>query len=377
MRTEIRLSETIWSEIWYSLSLDQMRRYPALSTKTHSYLRVAHFQLKAVNRLPHTRILSALATEMGDPSLVYRFMNLASNNAIWTSRAAFGRFGLSNILADSSYLTENKKFYPKLFRYRFDPNPNVQRSMNEIWRALVKDPNAVIDQNFGMIMDDLLKSVLSGREWRAREASCAAITDLIQGRDLEKYERYLDNIWNVAFKVLDDVKETVRLAAMKLCRTLTNMLIRNLEGGQGMTKRATVMLNHAMPFLMKQMEDGSAQEVQQYATVSLLEVVKKSPPRSLRPFAPIVLETLINSLSSLEHEGINYLHLNAEKYGLTAEKLDEMRVSSVNASPVTEAIDSCLESVTPWPQFRQQFRRCNGGRRPPNRQLHGERHETD
>ncbi|RMZ92691.1 hypothetical protein DV736_g66, partial [Chaetothyriales sp. CBS 134916] len=289
----------------------------------------------------------SLATEMGDPSLVYRFMNLASNNAIWTSRAAFGRFGLSNILADSSFLAENKKFYPKLFRYRFDPNPNVQRSMNDIWRALVKDPNTVIDQNFDLIMEDLLKSVLSGREWRAREASCAAITDLVQGRDIEKYEKYLDEIWDVAFKVLDDVKETVRLAAMKLCRSLVNMLIRNLEVGQGSTtRRATVMLHHAMPFLLQQMEGGAAQEVQQYATVSLLDIVKKSPPRSLQEFAPQVLVTLVNSLSSLEHEGINYLHLNADKYGLTADKLDQMRVSSVNASPVTEAIDTCLLSIT-------------------------------
>lgn len=288
----------------------------------------------------------SLATEMGDPSLVYRFMNLASNNAIWSSRAAFGKFGLSNVLADSTYLSENKKFYPKLFRYRFDPNPNVQRSMNEIWRALVKDPSAVINENFGLIMDDLLKSVLAGKEWRAREASCSAIADLVSGRDIEKLEGYLDEIWRVAFKVLDDVKETVRVAAMKLCRTLTNMLVRNLEVGQGNTKRATTLLNHAMPFLLKQMEGGQAQEVQQYATVTLLEVVKKSPPRSLQSFAPTILETLVNSLSTLEHESINYLHLNADKYGLTAEKLDKMRVSSVNASPVTEAIDRCLESLT-------------------------------
>lgn len=289
----------------------------------------------------------SLATEMGDPSLVYKFMNLASNNAIWSSRAAFGKFGLSTVLADSTYLAENKKFYPKLFRYRFDPNPNVQRSMNEIWKALVKDPTTVIDQNFGLIMDDLLKSVLSGKEWRAREASCAAIADLVSGRDVEKLEAYLDEVWKVAFKVLDDVKETVRVAAMKLCRTLTNMLVRNLEVGQGDTKRATTLLNHAMPFLLRQMEGGAgAQEVQQYATVTLLEVVKKSPPKSLQPFAAIVLETLVNSLSSLEHESINYLHLNAEKYGMTAEKLDKMRVTSVNTSPVTEAIDRCLESLT-------------------------------
>lgn len=288
----------------------------------------------------------SLATEMGDPSLVYRFMNLASNNAIWSSRAAFGKFGLSNVLADSTYLAENKKFYPKLFRYRFDPNPNVQRSMNEIWRALVKDSSAVVNENFGLIMEDLLKSVLSGKEWRTREASCAAIADLVSGREIEKLESYLDEIWKVAFKVLDDVKETVRVAAMQLCRTLTNMLVRNLEVGQGSTKRATTLLNHAMPFLLKQMEGGQAQEVQQYATVTLLEVVKKSPPKSLQSFAPLILETLVNSLSTLEHEGINYLHLNAEKYGLTAEKLDKARVSSINASPVTEAIDRCLESLT-------------------------------
>ena len=286
----------------------------------------------------------SLANEMGDPSLVYRFMNLASNNAIWTSRAAFGRFGLGSVLADSTYLTENKKFYPKLYRYRFDPNPNVQRSMNDIWRALVKDPNAIIEQNFELILEDLLKSIL-GKEWRVREASCAAIADLVQGREVEKYEGYLEQIWSVAFKVLDDIKETVRTAAMTLCRTLTNLLIRNLEVGEGTSKRATKLLEHAMPFLLQQLESGAAQEVQQYAIVTLLQVVRKSPPKGLRTFAPIIIETLINSLSSLEHESINYLHLNAEKYGLTAEKLDKMRVSSMSSSPLTEAIDRCLESL--------------------------------
>ncbi|KAK6376398.1 proteasome component M29 [Exophiala oligosperma] len=287
-----------------------------------------------------------LATEMGDPSLVYKFMNLASSNAIWSSRAAFGRFGLGNILADSTYLAENKKFYPKLFRYRFDPNPNVQRSMNEIWRALVKDPSAVINNNFDLIMEDLLKSIVSGKEWRAREASCAAISDLVQGRDVDMFEKHLDEIWKVAFKVLDDVKETVRVAAIKLCRTLTSMLIRNLETGDGNTKRSATMLSHAMPFLIQQMEGGAGQDVQQYAIATLLEIVKKSPPKALRSYAPQILETLIVSLSSLEHESINYLHLNADKYGLTTEKLDKMRVSSINASPVTEAIEQCLESIT-------------------------------
>jgi len=129
-----------------------------------------------------------LASEVGDSSLVYRFMSLASNNAIWSSRAAFGRFGLSNLLSGSSvdeYLAANPKLYPKLYRYRFDPNSNVRRSMDDIWNALIKDSNAAINQHFDFIMEDLLQSML-GREWRVRQASCAAVADLVQGRKLDQ-----------------------------------------------------------------------------------------------------------------------------------------------------------------------------------------------
>jgi proteasome component ECM29 len=144
-----------------------------------------------------------LASEVGDPGLVYKFMSLASNNAIWSSRAAFGRFGLSNILSDSSvdgYLAQNPKLYPALFRYRFDPNPNVRKSMNDIWSALVKEPTVTVDLYFDNIIEDLLKNIL-GREWRVRQASCAAIADLLQGRPVEKYEGYVSRIWTNTFKV--------------------------------------------------------------------------------------------------------------------------------------------------------------------------------
>ena len=147
--------------------------------------------------------IMSLAAEVGDPSLVYRFMSMASNNAIWSSRAAFGHFGLSKILSDSSidgYLAENSKLYPVLFRYRFDANSNVRASMNDIWKALVKDSTAVVETYFDDIMDDLLKNIL-GKEWRVRQACCAAIADLVQGRQLEKYEKYLAQIWTLTFKV--------------------------------------------------------------------------------------------------------------------------------------------------------------------------------
>ncbi|KAJ5678611.1 hypothetical protein N7462_006855 [Penicillium macrosclerotiorum] len=286
-----------------------------------------------------------LAAEAGDPTLVYRFMSMASNNALWTNRAAFGRFGISTIFSDSSvngYLAQNPKIYPKLFRYRFDPNPNVQRSMNTIWQALVKDPTVVIDTHFDQIMEDLLKSMLSGREWRVRQASCTAVADLVSGRRPEKYAQYLDEIYSKSFKLLDDIKESVRVAALKLCQTITNSVIRTLETG-GTEKRAAALLGSAIPFLLSDKGlDSSVEDVRGYAIGALVQIIKKSPGNLLHPFVPNILEKFLSSLSSLEPQAVNYVHLNADKYGLTGEEIDKMRLSSIRTSPMMEVIERYL-----------------------------------
>ncbi|KAJ9645236.1 proteasome component M29 [Coniosporium tulheliwenetii] len=276
----------------------------------------------------------SLASEVGDSSLVYRFMSLAANNAIWSSRAAFGRFGLSNVFSDSSvdgYLAENPKLYPKLYRYRFDPNSNVQRSMNDIWNALVKDSSSTLEKYFDAIMEDLLQNILA-REWRVRQASCAAIADLVQGRKLEK--------------VLDDIKESVRAAAAALARVLTGVLTRSLEAGEASSKAADAMLKHVLPFLLSTSGlESSATEVQAFALDTLLQIIKKSSGKTLRPFIPELVERLLGLLSSLEPQAVNYLHLNASKYNLTEQKIDDMRLASIRGSPLTEAIERCLDLV--------------------------------
>lgn len=60
--------------------------------------------------------------------------------------------------------------------------------MNDIWNALVKDSSATIDKHFDAIMDDLLLSILA-KEWRVRQATCAAVADLVQGRSIDKVGR--------------------------------------------------------------------------------------------------------------------------------------------------------------------------------------------
>ncbi|KAK7427029.1 proteasome component M29 [Neonectria magnoliae] len=277
----------------------------------------------------------SLANEVGDQRLVYKFMSLAANAATWSTRSAFGRFGLSNILSESEV---DPKLYPKLYRYRFDPNQNVQRSMDDIWKALVKDSANVIDTHFHAILEDLLKSIL-GREWRMREASCAAISDLIHGRPFPQYEKHYRDIWTAALKVLDDVKGTVREAALRLCMTLSNGLVRQLEeGSNGSASQA--MMKEALPFLLSDKGvESSAQEVQIFATITVMKIAKQGG-KALRPFISDMVPQLLGLLSSIEPQQINYHYQRAGED--SRDEIDKLRSQMVNRSPISEAIENTL-----------------------------------
>ena len=290
------------------------------------------------NSITSYKDIVSLANEVGDQSLIYKFMSLAADSATWSTRSAFGRFGLSNILSESEI---DPKLYPKLFRYRFDPNTHVQKSMDDIWKALVKDSGTVLDIHFDAIMKDLLKNIL-GKEWRVREACCAAISDLIAGRPFPKYEPYYKDIWAAALKVLDDVKGTVREAAFRLCISLSTTLVRQLEES-GSTAAAVAMMNEALPFLLSEKAmDNSAEDVKLFSTITVIKVAK-SGGKALNPYVPTLVPHLLGQLSTVEPEAINYHYLRAKEEN--KEKIDKLRSAMVSQSPLTEAIENCLRNA--------------------------------
>jgi proteasome component ECM29 len=278
----------------------------------------------------------SLANEVGDQSLIYKFMALATNAATWTARSAFGRFGLSSILSEAEL---DPKIYPKLYRYRFDPNANVRRSMDDIWKAVVKDSTLTIDKYFDAIMADLLKSILDGREWRVREASCAAIAELIYGQPFTKYEKYYTDIWKTALKVLDDQKNTVRTAALKLCMALSKTLVTQLTENNS-SASAKAMVAQVLPFLLSEKGiENSVQEVKYMAITTVLDVVKNGGD-TLKPFIPTIVTHCLGLLGTIEPEAINYYYQRVGEQD--REELDKMRSSAATRSPMFECIGNCL-----------------------------------
>lgn len=142
----------------------------------------------------------------------------------------------------------------------------------------------------------------------------------------------------------DDIKESVRTAAMALARVLVGILTRGLEAADSSTRSSGAMLKDVLPFLLGPSGlESPAQDVQAFSLSSLLQIVKKSNQAVLRPFIPDLVGRLILLLSSLEPEGIEYIRLRAEHYGVTGQQIDDARLSGVRGSPMLEAIERCLD----------------------------------
>jgi proteasome component ECM29 len=298
-----------------------------------------------------------LANEAGNPSLVYQFMSLAADNEVWTSRAAFGKFGLSSIFADSGveeFLAENPKLLPALYRYQFDPSPTVQEYMRTLWKALIKDPNATLDLNYDHIMTQLLKAMEQLR-WRDIEASYLAIGSLIQGRKFEKYEKFVREIWQKTARGLDHIKASVRVAAGKLAQILTNVLVRSVESDDGI-KQAREMADHVIPFLLSQAAPTSNPESREFAASTIIKLGKKSRGEAIEKYVPELIQTMIRLFTDMEPGVVNWMHLNASKLKLSTKDLDEIRLNSgVKNSPLMEAIEKLIDNNYKNPQTIEEI----------------------
>lgn len=86
-----------------------------------------------------------MASDLNKPDLIYKFMQIANHNTIWNSKkgAAFGFTTIAEKCGEhlQPYLP---KIIPKLYRYQYDPTPSLQMSMQNIWYALVPEPQKTV-----------------------------------------------------------------------------------------------------------------------------------------------------------------------------------------------------------------------------------------
>ncbi|CAG8524233.1 10813_t:CDS:10, partial [Cetraspora pellucida] len=286
----------------------------------------------------------SLASDMNQPELVYKFMQLASYNAMWQSRKG-AAFGFSFIIAQAEKELEPylKDLIPRLYRFQYDPNPRVNEAMSSIWKALVKEPKKAVEEYFSVIVKDLLKG-LGDRFWRTRESSANALADLLQSQSIQALEPYLQDLWTMCFRVLDDIKESVRVAAFKTCRALTKVTVKYCDPDNVSSDDGQKIMNIIMPFLLTKGLLSDSEDVRKFSLKTILKICK-SARALLKSHITDIVGTLLEGLSSMEPQVMNYLSFHVEKYDVTQEQLENSRLSAAKMSPMMEGIESCIDYI--------------------------------
>ncbi|RIB22041.1 proteasome stabiliser-domain-containing protein [Gigaspora rosea] len=286
----------------------------------------------------------SLASDMNQPELVYKFMQLASHNAMWQSRKG-AAFGFSVIIAQAEKELEPylKDLIPRLYRFQYDPNPKVNEAMSSIWKALVKEPKKAVEEYFDVIVKDLLKA-LGDRLWRTRESSANALADILQGQSIQALEPYLHDLWTMCFRVLDDIKESVRVAAFKTCRALTKITVKYCDPDNVSINDGQKIMDIIMPFLLTKGLVSDSEDVRKFSLRTILRICK-SARILLKLHITEIVGTLLEGLSSMEPQVMNYLSFHVEKYDVTQEQLENSRLSAAKMSPMMEGIESCIDYI--------------------------------
>uniref|UniRef100_A0AAX7VK09 Ecm29 proteasome adaptor and scaffold n=1 Tax=Astatotilapia calliptera TaxID=8154 RepID=A0AAX7VK09_ASTCA len=287
--------------------------------------------------------LCSLASDLNQPDLVYKFMNLANHHAMWNSRkgAAFG-FHMIAAKAGEQLAPFLPQIIPRLYRYQFDPNLSIRQAMTSIWDALVTD-KTLVDKYLKEILQDVISN-LTNNAWRVRESSCLALNDLIRGRQADDLIDHLAEIWETLFRVLDDIKESVRKAADLTLKTLSKVCTRMCEStGSGAQRTVAVIL----PTLLEKGIVSNVAEVRSLSIQTLVKISKTAGAR-LRPHASRLIPALLESLSTLEPQVLNYLSLRAteqEKVTSALSAMDAARLSAAKSSPMMETVNMCLQHL--------------------------------
>ncbi|PAN15915.1 hypothetical protein PAHAL_3G020000 [Panicum hallii] len=288
--------------------------------------------------------LCSLANEMGQPDLIYKFMDLANYQAALNSKRG-AAFGFSKIAKQAGEALQPylNTLIPRLVRYQYDPDKNIQDSMAHIWKLIVSDPKKAIDEHYDVIVEDLL--VQSGsRLWRSREASCLALADIIQGRRYSQVSKHLRKIWTTTFRAMDDIKETVRNAGDSLCRAVSSLTIRLCDVSLTSTSDANETMNIVLPYLLSEGILSKVSSIQK-ASISLVMKLAKGAGPALRPHLAELVCCMLECLSSLEDQRLNYVEMHAGNAGIKTDKLESLRIAVAKDSPMWETLDICIKVV--------------------------------
>ena len=286
--------------------------------------------------------LCTLAQDIGQPELVYKFMDLAGHAALWNSRkgaALAGSALLGTELAAEQLRPHVKNLLPRLYVYCHDPSEGIRVSMASVLTAVVKAAGfgsiaEAITKNYASVTQYCLNSMTS-RQWRSRQAACGALRDSLVSRSWQEVKDLISDFWYFTLRALDDIKESVRKAAGGTGRALSELSIYLCNPAQVSVEVAQDAIGVILPCIMPAFTHREP-EVRLLATKTLSELIRIGGS-ALKPSVPDLVSNLLEAASELEPQFLNYAQFHVD----SPEELQDLRAkaAATSESPLIDSLE--------------------------------------
>lgn len=304
------------------------------------------------------RDLCAVATDAGHPELLYKLMDVAGAAAMWNSRRGAALASRALLRAGggggdggaaAQLAPHLPALLPRVFLYAHDPAASVASSMKAVLDALAEaggypSDREAVDAHYDAVLSHTL-TAMGARLWRLREAACGAARSALAGRSWATVSPHMALLWRMLWRAMDDVKETVRVAAGAYGRALAELSVRLCDVRLSSTSTAGAAVGVVLPALLPALTHSVA-EVRQLAWKTLSTVLRTagggaSSSAALQPVVASAAGALLEAATELEPAVLNY----AQFHVADGDSLEAARVSAA-ASSASDVIDA-LERLVP------------------------------
>jgi len=313
-----------------------------------------------------------VAVRVRQPSLTYRLLYLSVGDPLWkmaqTRDLRCPAFDLDVMLEEEKEDKHDlsaetvEMLIPILYHFRFDKELAIKSAMTKLWETITFDMGSdgeILQAHLKEIVEEVLRNV-SSRKFRERFAGAVALTNIIRESPDEDLLGFLEDIWNLSLRLLDDLNEASKPAALNLAKTVNNLTVRlcTVESHSGNKKSKKKMdaareaLQIALPFLLeKGLSHTQSKEAQAVSIHTLARIVKVCG-ENIRPNIPTVISRLLESMSALEDPVLQYAMFHTTDRGgdlvqASQQELESMRVQASNESPMQQAIEICIDQIEP------------------------------
>eukprot|EP00516_Mucochytrium_quahogii_P002212 CAMPEP_0203753948 /NCGR_PEP_ID=MMETSP0098-20131031/7629_1 /ASSEMBLY_ACC=CAM_ASM_000208 /TAXON_ID=96639 /ORGANISM=" , Strain NY0313808BC1" /LENGTH=1829 /DNA_ID=CAMNT_0050644769 /DNA_START=495 /DNA_END=5984 /DNA_ORIENTATION=- len=313
-----------------------------------------------------------ISTKVGKPDLTYRLLYLSVADALWgltcTRHLRCDTYEFDPEEEEEEGAKQGKKqrhkhdlskdtverLIPILFRYKYDIEPSIKVAMTKLWDTITVDlgaENEIIQERFDTVMKEVLKNI-SSNKFRERHSGAVALVFLIRESPDSRLISYLEEIWGISLRLVDDLHDGTKAAAAVLAKTLSNLTVRlctkpDSEKGADVAVQA---LDTVLPFLVEKGLVNQSKDAQAISVHTLARVVKVSK-ENIRPSIPIVVTKLLESMSALEDKVLQYAMFHTSDQGgdmnVSRDQLESMRVQASSESPMQQAVDLCIDQIQP------------------------------